>query len=184
MAVDEPYDLMPHKEIVELKKQVEELKSERYVHKEILNSMDALKSSMDAMLKLFTQASEELKLEEEGPLNGNKSSMNEKLNQIIDQNKSIAEGIVTISEIVEDFAGKQKSKLRPIPEPDLQFPPINEQELQQPPKFEPEFGDLPSPQQLNPPPRPSQKGPIAMPSIPFSSLGKPKKRGLFGRLKQ
>ena len=44
MAKDEPYDLMPHREIVELKKQIQELRSKRdeTSSDELLDSINAL----------------------------------------------------------------------------------------------------------------------------------------------
>ena len=68
MAKDEPYDLMPHREIVELKKQIQELRSKRdeTSSDELLDSINALTKSMDAMLKLFSEAAEELKVEGNG----------------------------------------------------------------------------------------------------------------------
>jgi len=175
MARDEPYDLMPHREIIELKKQLQELKNKKTSSQELTNSMHALTNSMDSMLKLFTETAEELKLDEK------ENSVNKKLDEIIEQNKVIADGMVTVSDMVKDFVGKQKNpEIDQIPKPN--FPqPIPEPSFDQPPKFDPELDKLEPLDQPLPPP-----GSVAMPSMPFSDLEEPKhkRKGLFGRFKK
>ena len=65
MADDEPYDLMPHKQINELNRQMQELKSKADTAspQELIRSMDTLTKTIHAMLKLFIHASDELKFE-------------------------------------------------------------------------------------------------------------------------
>ena len=197
MVEDEPYDLLPHHEIEELKKQVQELKTraDKSSSQEIVNSLNQLTRSMDAMLRLFTEAAQEVKAEER-----EESKITEKLDELIDQNKTIAEGIVAVSDIVKDFIGKEEHRPAPgprpeprpsfpgpsfqppgprpeprpsFPEPSFQ-PPGPEPSFEQPPSFEPPISEG------------TQQGPVAMPSMPFSSLEeKPKKKkGIFGRLKK
>ena len=65
--VDEDYEIMPHREIAKLKKQIEELKaktSEGSSSKDLMNSMDTLTKSMNSMTELFRTAAEEMKFEE------------------------------------------------------------------------------------------------------------------------
>ena len=174
MAKDEPYDLMPSREIVELRKELQELRSKRDKHssEELLNSMDALARSMDAMLKLFTEAAKEIKVEEnDAP--ADVSSIHEKLDKIIGQNKAIAE-------LIEDFTGKQKKPLlhEPIPKPDFQPHPGPNPDFQRPPRFELHES------RSDEPPGHYQQGPIAMPSVQFPSVKGRRKKGLFGRLRQ
>lgn len=174
MAKDEPYDMMPHRDIIELKKQLQKLKAEKFSSHELMNSMSALTKSMDSMLGLFKEAAEELKFEEK------EDAINKQLNEIIEQNKIIADGMVTVSDMIKDFIEKQSKPVQaqssfqgPVPEPAFQQPPL------EPPLNEPSL-----PNEM--PPVPPQ-GSVVMPSIPFSSLdepSKPKKKGLFGRLKQ
>ena len=139
--------------------------------------MNNLAKSMDTMLKLFTEAAKEIKIEDKGGLEGagEKDFMNEKLNEIIDQNKTIAESMVAVSDMVRDFTEKQKNPEPKAPQPNFQQPP------QQPPTFDESFNE-PMPSQLDQPLPSQQQGPVAMPSIPFPSVEKPKKKGLFGRL--
>lgn len=183
---DESYELTSHRDIIELKKSLEELKTkaDKSSSVELLRSMGYLTKSMDTMLKLFKDAAEDINTDEDH------SSINEKLDKIMDQNKVIADGMVAISDMVKDFDEKQK-KLESIPQsgfqppgPEPSFPPKSEPNFQSPPNIETELNELPSPQQLEQPPRPSL-GPVVMPSMPFSDLEKPKKKkGLFGRFKQ
>ncbi|MAE42583.1 hypothetical protein CMO93_02335 [Candidatus Woesearchaeota archaeon] len=177
MVEDEPYDLMPHREIEELKRQVKELKtrSDKSSSKEIVNSLERLTKSMDAMLKLFTEAAKDVKSEER-----EESKIGHKLDAIIDQNKTIAKGMVAVSDMVKNFVEKQghgpASAPRPAPRPGfqpLQPPQPPEPDFQQPPPFAPQ------------PNEPRSQGPVAMPTMPFPGLeAKPKKKGLFGRLKK
>ena len=64
MAKDEPYDMMPHRDIIELKKQLQKLKTEKFSSQELMNSMSALTKSMDSMLGLFKETAEELKVDD------------------------------------------------------------------------------------------------------------------------
>ncbi len=140
--------------------------------KELLNSINSMKKSIDNMLRLFTEAAKE------------EDSTSEKLDEIIEQNKIIAEGMVAISDMVKDFTEKHQEPEHEFPEPTPQ--PSFQQDFPEPTEFNEELPPLEEP--MPPPQMPSQgprrEGPVAMPSIPFSDIGKPKKRGLFGRLKR
>ncbi|MDP6138602.1 MAG: hypothetical protein QGI89_00690 [Candidatus Woesearchaeota archaeon] len=153
------------------------LKIEKSSSQALMNSMNNLAKSMDTMLKLFTEAAKEIKIEDKEGLEGagEKDFMNEKLNEIIDQNKTIAESMVAVSDMVRDFTEKQKNPEPKAPQPNFQQSP------QQPPTFDESFNE-PMSSPLDQPPLPQQQGPVAMPSIPFPSVKKPKKKGLFGRL--
>ena len=183
MAKDEPYDMMPHREIVELKKQLQKLKTEKFSSQELTSSVHTLTKTMDSMLKLFKEAAEELKFDEK------EIAMNKKLDAIVEQNKIIADGMLTVTDLVKNFAVKPKGP-EPAPVPKPNFQNQNPEPAFQDPISEPSFQQSSSEPSLNdpglPPELPPQpQGPVAMPSIPFSSLDeppKPKKKGLFGRL--
>ena len=186
MAEEDTYDLMPHRQIEDLKKHFDELKKKSISSQEMLDSMNKLTATMDSMLKLFTQAAEELKLEEkeESDTARKTDSIIKMLEGIKYQNNTIAEGVVTVSDMIKEH--KEEHKEHPSlekhefgkpsfgtqpPEPSFQHPP--EPSFQQPPKLEPSFSQL------------KQTGPVPMPTIPFPELEKePKKKGLFGRLKK
>jgi hypothetical protein len=173
MANDDSYEITPHREIAELKQQLQELRLriDKVSPKELINSMSTLSKSIESMLKLFGEAVEELKFEDrEEALSGGKDTVNQKLDRIMNQNKVIADGIVAVSEMIEDLNGK-KSQVSNT-QPRFQPPMAQDPGFQQP--------------QFDQPPQPEQ-GPVAMPNIPFSNLDappKPKKKGLFGRLKK
>jgi len=122
--VDEgSYEIMPYKEIIQLKKQIAELqqKTGDTSSKELLNSMASLTKSMNNMLQLFSSAAEEMKLEEktEGELSQKISPLIDKVERLEDQNKTIAEGLVAIADMVKDMRGKKEmhKPLPPEPEP-------------------------------------------------------------------
>ncbi|MBI2651022.1 hypothetical protein HYX01_00975 [Candidatus Woesearchaeota archaeon] len=189
---NEPYDILPHRQINELKKQVEALNSkvEKVSPKELVSSMGVLAKSMDSMIKLFTQAAEELKIEEKEQLMP-RDSINAKLDEIIEQNRIIADGMIAVSDMISDFVNKQK-----FPQPKINFPENFRQPTFEKPNFEPRFNEMPMPQPNEPPNEPRfAQGPVAMPNIPFKSFKEefkeqpkfneePKKTGLFGRLKK
>ncbi len=172
---DEPYDLMPHKQITELKRQVQELKGKvnRASPKDLIDSMDSLTKVVDSLMKLFRQSAEELKYEgKEGSFSGNSDhkEINEKLDRILEQNKIIADSMVAISDMVKKDIDKPH-----IPKPQF-HPPM-------PPK--PDF-QPPQPQFDQPMAPPNQQGPVAMPAAPLPDLEdlEPKKKGLFARFKK
>ena len=146
--------------------------------RELLDSINALRKSMDSMLKLFTEASKDFSVEE-------------KLDEIINQNKAIMDKLAILSNSTSYSAQKRKPQ-QSLNFPKPSFQPAPEQNFQQPPGFQQSFSEpkvqeldeLPEFKELNEPPRPQRQGPIAMPSVPFSSIREPKKRGMFGRLKR
>lgn len=153
---------------------------------ELLDSINALKESMDAMLKLFTEAANDIGIEE-------------KLDEIINQNKIMIDKLAALSSNTKDFAQKPqpsfnfpKPSFQPAPQPRFQQPPGFQQSFREP--NQQEMDELPELKELEqagfeepfdkPQPMPRQQGPVAMPSIPFSSFNEPKRKGLFGRLKR
>lgn len=199
MAEDESYEIMPYKEIVALKKEMEDLKKKTgdTSSKELINSMAKLTKGMDTMLQLFRTAAEEMKAEEttEDKFAANLEPLMDKLNQVIEQNKTIAEGMVAIADIVK---GRAKQPPRPKLAEPRPFGPdlgLNPREptglspLGPPPIAEPGIAPLgappippgapPTPLELPPMP-PTNLPPLGPPGAPPTQLEKPKKRGLFG----
>jgi len=186
---DDDYDLLPHQEIEELKRQVQELKtrSDKSSSQEIVKSLDQLTRAMDSMLRLFTEASQEVKGDDK-----EHEQIAEKLDEVMEQNKTIAEGMVAVLDMVGDFVERQNQKpasmpmQRPMPRPN--YPPPGPEPGFGMPRFEPQFSDIPRAPGFEPGfNEPGPQGPVPMPSMPFSDfdLGeKPKKKGIFGRLKK
>jgi len=125
MAEDEgEYEIVPHKEVLELKKQVDEIKAHPFGStsegKEMLAAIRRLSESMDNLTGLFQEAAEQMKLEErESELIGQKlDPLFLKIDDLIEQNKKIAKGILAVADMVkEDFS---KARLRETPSMSMQ----------------------------------------------------------------
>src|SRR3989344_4996952 len=87
MADDDEYELLPHKQIADLKKELERLK--KGPTPEARNEMERLNDSINNLLSLFKEASSQMHLEEqEATMVAEKLiPIEEKLDQILDQNK-------------------------------------------------------------------------------------------------
>ncbi len=204
MAEDDSYEIMPYKEIVELKKQIAELqqKTGDTSSKELLNSMAALTKSMNNMLNLFSSAAEEMKLEEktESELSQKIAPLIEKVDNLEKQNKTIAEGLVAVADMMEDIKGERKPKsTKPSPTPPEpsfdEFPPLEPPTPPGPLPRAPPRGPMPPPRMPGPPGRPMfppgaipPRGPMPPPPDlgelrPLPDLEEPRKKGfkLFKR---
>lgn len=198
MTEEGGYEIMPYKEIVALKKQIEELqrKTGDTNSKELLLSMANLTKSMNNMLQLFKTAAEEMKLEqkEEEAIGKKVGPLMDKVNELGEQNKTIAEGMVAIADMVKEMKqGKPEPKpfkeeygisFKPGPIP----PPMEPVRFVPPEKpFPPRGQKIPlgGPEPF-PPPMPPPGGPEPFPPLeePLPPIGKPKKKGLFGLFKK
>ncbi len=189
------YEIMPYKEIVALKKQIEELQRRTgdTDSKQLLISMANLTKSMNNMLQLFKTAADEMKLEqkEEEAIAKKVEPLIDKVNELREQNKIIAEGMVAIADMVKEMKEGKK------PEPTFEPPTFEENE----PSFKP--GPIPPPirpvrfvpPRNMPPPKEAGMPPLGLPpdfgaepfpsfDEPFPSLEKPKKKGLMGLFKK
>ncbi len=115
---DGPYEIMPYREIVKLKKELEELrdKAGEAPSKDLLKSMDNLTNNMGSMLDMFKAAAEEMKLEEAAPskvdfkpvldkldeIATKLDEMSDKVEETLSENKTIAEGLVAVSDSMEE----------------------------------------------------------------------------------
>ena len=200
MAEDEPYEMMSHKEIVELRKQVQELKSKGSDagSKQLPDSINKLTEQMNSMMGLFKTAAEEMHLEEKDEHFVAKkiAPLIDKLDEIIEQNKTIAEGMVAVADMIKESMEKTRGAPRPFlrPEPSPDFESLPEMAT---------FNDL-EPKirkgQMPPPGMPRHTPPRPMPSMQMSSMPiqgpmppsefgplsfeNPKKKGLFNRFKK
>ena len=186
---DDDYDLLPHRQINELKGLVQDLKNkvDRASPKDLINAMDSLTKSIDSLMNLFRQAADEMRYEEkEDILSGGSEhkAINEKLDRVLEQNKIIADGMVAVSNMVRDLAGKQrKQQAAQAPKPQ-QFQPGFQPSMRAPsfpqPNFQPQF-NAPPPM----PPRPQMPAPGFMEEPPLPDFEEePRKKGLFGMFKK
>ncbi|MFH2028253.1 MAG: hypothetical protein ABIJ08_03905 [Nanoarchaeota archaeon] len=207
---DESYEIMPYKEIVNLKKEIEALKkrSGDTSSQELINSMSQLTKSMDSMLQLFKTAAQEMSAEKstEEKLGDKITPLMKRLDEVIEQNKTIAEGMVAIADIVKK---EYKAGLPPRQyQPRREMPPISNpitpqsnpglpdfgsfdtsedlSQLGQSPGELPDFGSdfgsqgglppLGPPGQMPPPPRGMPQQQMGMP--PPGRMGSPQQRGM------
>ncbi|MBD3361888.1 hypothetical protein GF358_03805 [Candidatus Woesearchaeota archaeon] len=155
MAKDsEEYELLPHKEIEELKEELARLKEfEITPTKKLRVSLVELNSKLDKLLDIFEDAMRQVQIEEGGMTFHEKMKpIVDKMNKILDQNAQIAEGIVTLADMLKEQKGMPKEK----PFPDL---PSREKEPENkmPPMPERPSGVPPPPKRPLMPPPPKKK---------------------------
>ena len=125
MVEEGSYEIMPYKEIVELKKQIGELKRKTgdTSSQELLQSMSTLTKSMSSMMQLFGSAAEEMKLEEktEHELSGKIDPLMDKVDKLEEQTRTIAEGLVAIADMVKEI--KTEKRTKEVNKPMHQFKP-------------------------------------------------------------
>ncbi len=175
--MEEEYELTPYHELEELRKEIEKLKhtplGETPSGNELLRAVQELNQSVKALTNLFKIAAEQLetgKNHEETTLH-KFDPMVHKINELIDQNRKIAAGIVSVADLV-------KEKTEKVPEPMLASA-RSEPAMASPqgPPPMPDFGPMPE----NP-----DFGDLSMPDFdsdlnmtPPGSQDKQKKKGLF-----
>lgn len=192
------YELMPHKKIKAIKTEIDRLKKkaekESFSSKSFRSSVDNLKQSIDSLMDLFKEATESMKAEEKAEEEVSKKIMPllARMDDIEEQNRKIAEGIVTVADMVSEL--KEETKKRPAPMP----PPIHMRHIPKPrivmppPKPEQPFrmpeerAGVPAPSAApweRPAPMPPPGPPIPpMPETEFFEPEKKKKKGLLGGL--
>lgn len=210
---EEDFDLVPYKDISEIKKELEGMKGRKDISaKELYDAVQKLAQTTADFLEVFGAAAEQLKLDEkEYEAEAKKHEMMIlKLDKIIEQNKTIAEGMVAIVEMVKQklvAPAKEREELfkpkedffKPIAEPS-QFmrPPQPEWKNPEPmmPRAQP---TMMPPQMAMPPVQPvsfpefeTQMPPMQPTPMPdfgleeehFPLEEEPKKKGLFGMFKK
>ncbi len=105
---DDEYAIVSKKEFLALKKELERIKKNPLEGSDagetLQGGIDNLNKSLNIMLEVFKQASEDMKLDEHDNTIVNKQMgpMNEKIDTLIDQNQKIAKGIVAIADMVKE----------------------------------------------------------------------------------
>ena len=206
---------VPYRDISDLKKELEGMKGRKDISaKELYDAVQRLAQTMTDMLEVFGAAAEQMQLEErEHESSAKKHEMIVyKLDKLIDQNKTIAEGMVAIVEMVkEKLIAPAKEREEPMfrPQREEQLPrqrpeprPFMRPQQEWQPRSEPAQRTQPiMPQQpiqsqpIAPPIMPPDFGmqmppmqPAPSPDLDFPDLGldeeEPKKKGLFGMFKK
>ncbi|MBW2969002.1 hypothetical protein KY304_02445 [Candidatus Woesearchaeota archaeon] len=142
---DEEYELLPHKEIEELKEELAKLKEfEITPTKKLRVSLVELNSKLDKLLDIFEDAMRQVQIEEGGMTFHEKMKpIVDKMNKILDQNAQIAEGIVTIADMMKGQKGVSEKEFPDLPKRNLPEMPAG---IPKPPSL----GDRPN---IPPPPR-------------------------------
>lgn len=95
----EVYELLPHKDILELKEELRSLKA-KPTEKNLTISMVELSTKLDRLIEIFEQAQEELKVEEGAGLSWQEKMkpLMERMDKVLEQNSEIARGLVGLSD--------------------------------------------------------------------------------------
>ena len=208
-------DLIQYKDISELKKELDGMKGRKEIPtRDLYDAVQKLTQTVASMLDIFGAATEQMRLEErEFESESRKHEMIiSKLDKMIDQNKTIAEGMVSIVEMVKEkiveparekqdmFMPREEpmfkpAQARPFMRPQQEWQPRPEpaqraQPMMAPPQMAtPSMTpNMPSDFGMQMPPMQPEPSP-ELPDLDFpeESLGleeEPKKKGLFGMFKK
>ncbi len=199
MAEEEEF----YKDISDLKKEIEGVKGKKDISaKELYDAVQKLAQTMTDILEVFGAAAEQMRLEEKGyEAEAKRHEMiTSKLDKLIDQNKTIAEAMVGVVDMIKEKViapAKEESLFKPRAEPQL-FKPIRPEWQpkpiepmmpraqpmpQMPPMAPPPISATTSPEFGMPPMQPTPP-----PDLDFPELGleeeEPKKKGLFGMFRK
>ena len=209
-------DLVPYKDISDLKKELEGMKGKKdFSTKELYDAVQRLAQTMTDMLEVFGAAAEQMKLEEQSYESSAKKHemIISKLDKIIDQNKTIAEGMVAIVEMVKEkivapakekeesmFRPRREEQLfkpapqprpfmrpqqewQPRPEPVQRTQPMMATPQMAPPQMPAMAPPMPNPDFGMPPMQPTPSPDFEFPDLELDEE-EPKKKGLFGMFKK
>lgn len=178
MAVnDDNYEMVPYKDILELKQELEEIKASG--NPELVNSMKQLTGLLQEFTAVLKEASKGMSEESKDNL----KSISQKLDAIMQQNEKIADALVAVTDMMDNNR-QQETVFAPMQQVPLQAPQMGTMQGNQMP---------PMPMQLPP----MEQG-RALPDIdhfdfagqPQSMQGMPqfpvaeKRKGLFGRFRK
>ncbi|RLE46961.1 hypothetical protein DRJ25_03420 [Candidatus Woesearchaeota archaeon] len=184
----EEYELLPHKEVEELKEELRKLKEfELTPTKKLEVSVIELNKKLDRLIDIFEKASVDLK-EEEGGLTFKERirPVVDKMNKILEQNAEIASGILAIADLLKGKVEPEDSLKGLVPPPK---PPQPQSNFSNPPApFPPphnlQRGQLPPARPLPPPGvnirMPVQPQPNAAPQAQGLPPPPPPKKRTFG----
>jgi hypothetical protein len=120
--VDEDYEIISHKEIDRLKQEINKLKEA-----EFSGSANTIMDKLDKILDIFKEASQNMQNDKSS--DKQLDSINYKLDNILDQNQKIAEGVLAVADMINNATEEEKSEIpekapKPMPpEPNPMSPP-------------------------------------------------------------
>jgi DNA repair ATPase RecN len=177
MEKDEDYEIIPHKEIIELKKEIDHLKRNPLGRgksaEHLLDSINDLSNNISNLIKVFKEATNILKEDKSNKQVDN--NINSKIEVLFDQNKEIAEALVSLADMIKeekkDLGSMQNniSSFSKLPE----FLSNNSERPQSPQNFmqRPQRPNIPPPG--NPNPMPSFGSGMNMPPPPPPGMDLP-----------
>ncbi len=147
---EDEYELLPHKEIEELKDELQKLKEfEIAPSKKLQVSLLELNTKLDKLITIFEDAMHEMRIEEGGlSFTEKMKPLLEKMNKILEQNSEIASGILALADMVKEMKESREEAPRPmpehIPEPAYMAPAYGvPQGMMAPPRQAPPVGPMP-----------------------------------------
>ncbi len=163
-ASDDNYELVPYREIQDLKDELRRLKDVPIPStKKLQVTMDDLASKVDRITAIFEEAGHQIQVEEGGLTFQEKMKpLLEKMNKVLEQNSEIAKGIVAVADLINELKNRMEEgftvkKEESLPSGDTMFRP------------EPDFKTFAP---LSPPPRMgAPMSPPPMPNAPKRKLG-------------
>ena len=151
---------LQYKDISELRKELEAMKGRKDISaRDLYQSVQKMSQTMSDMLEVFGAAAEQMRQEEKEY--GTETKKNDlilsKLDRVIEQNRTIAEGMVSVVEMVKEklvMPAKEREEpmFKPMPEPRPFMKP--QQDWQPRPEFKPRQ-QAPMPQMSQQMPQPS-----------------------------
>ena len=145
MVAIEPYSITPDSDIKDLKEEIKHMEG-NFENSPLTNSMKSLTKSMDNMLEIFKTATESVKAEdhEKADISGQLIPIMEKLDELLDQNKIIAEGMIALSDLVKERIPKDfKQELSSFAQPKFPGPQRFQNPTQRPRSQFPSFDSNP-----------------------------------------
>ncbi len=108
MPSEETFELMPHKTFIELKRDMELLKTNPFGPKteEILSKINDLTKSLNLMVDAFKEANGATQNQEVSDFSSLLNPVNLKMDALIEQNKKIAQGILAVADIAKEALSK------------------------------------------------------------------------------
>ncbi len=167
---EDEYELLPHKEIEDLKEELSKLKEfEIAPSKKMQVSLLELNTKLDKLLTIFEDATHEMRIEEGGlSFTEKMKPLLEKMNKILEQNSEIASGILALADMVKEVKETKEA-------PRMEAPPSFAPEAPMPPM--PPMGmEAPRPPMMAPPRGPMPPG--VPPGIPLPPMPRRRTFGL------
>jgi len=131
-AQEDEYELLPHREIEDLKEELSKLKEfEVAPSKKLQVSLLEVNQKLDKLITIFEDASHEMRVEEGGlSFTDKMRPVLEKMNKILEQNSEIASGILALADMVKEVRGQSgrmdsgfETYNAPTPSPNFNAPP-------------------------------------------------------------